>query len=196
MKNAVLFGGTFNPFHIGHFEITAALCERSEIDNVFIMPDRIPPHKSALQLAPDEDRIEMCRIASGNFEKAQVLTVEFEREGKSYTFDTVCELEKRYPDISFAMACGGDMLATLDNWYRGEELIHKIGFYAFKRVGEQGFEAHVSRLRKMGANITVIDKNITAVSSTELRQTLSNGQKTELIPTDIYNFVIKRKLYR
>ena len=196
MGVTVFFGGTFNPLHIGHYEIVTALCEREEIDKVYIMPDRIPPHKSDAFLAPDEDRIEMCRLAAKAHEKAEVLTVEFEREGKSYTFDTVCELERRYPDTRFCMACGGDMVATLDRWYRGEELIRKIPFYGFKRAGEADFDAHVQRLREKGAQITVLDKEITEVSSTALRELLANGGTTKLLPPEIYEYIIKRGLYK
>lgn len=191
----MLFGGTFNPFHIGHFEILSALCERNEIDKVYIMPDKIPPHKSCVYLAPDSDRVKMCELAAESFDKAEVLTVELEREGKSYTFDTVSELKKRFPATEFALCCGGDMIATLDTWYRGPELIRLLPVYAFCRSGDTDFAGSVERLRKMGADIAVINKEITAVSSTELRKKICSGCVSGLLPKKIEEYIKGRGLY-
>lgn len=191
----VFFGGTFNPFHIGHYEMVAALNALPEAERVYIMPDRIPPHKSSDFLAPDADRIEMCRLVADEFDKTEVLLIEFEREGKSYTFDTVTELKNRYPDTRFFMACGGDMIALLDKWYRWDELVKQIGFYAFRRKGEQGFDEAVERLRSYGAEIRVIDTPITEVSSTAIRAAIKNGEKNKLLPKAVYDYIQTRKLY-
>ena len=72
----------------------------------------------------------------------------------------------------------------------------KIPFYGFKRAGEADFDAHVQRLREKGAQITVLDKEITEVSSTALRELLANGGTTELLPPEIYEYIIKRGLYK
>lgn len=191
----IIFGGTFNPFHIGHYEMAAALNSLPQAQKVYIMPDKIPPHKTSDFLADDADRIEMCRLVANEFDKTDVLLIEFEREGKSYTFDTVTELKKRYPDTQFFMACGGDMIASLDKWYRWDELIKEIGFYAFRRRGEQGFDDAVERLRSLGAEIRVIDTPITEVSSTAVRAAIKNGEKTELLPKAVYDYIQTRKLY-
>lgn len=195
MKTTVLFGGTFNPFHIGHYEMLSALCRRPEIERVLVIPDRIPPHKHCDYLAPDADRVKMCELAAEDFEKASVSKIELERAGKSYTIDTVSELMQAYPDVGFALACGGDMLATLDTWHRGKELIRMLPFYAFHRSDDKEFNGSVERLKKMGARITVIDKKITAVSSTELRRIIKSGEKPETIPEKIWDYIKGRGLY-
>ena len=195
MSVTVFLGGTFNPFHICHNQMAAALNALPEIDKVYIMPDKIPPHKECVFLAPDCDRIEMCRLAAADFKKAEVLLIEFERDGKSYTFDTVTQLKKRFPDTRFFMACGGDMIASLNRWYRWEELIKEIGFYAFRREGEKGFDEAVDKLREKGAEIRVINTPIAQVSSTEIRQKLRNGENTELLPKNIQEYINKKELY-
>lgn len=195
MAHYVLFGGTFNPFHIGHYEMLSVLNGLPDADGVFLMPDRIPPHKDSSALAPDEDRIAMCRLAAEDFDRTRLCLIEFERAGKSYTFDTVQELKKRFPGDRFSMACGGDMIASLDQWYRWRELIGEIGFYAFRRVGASDFDRKVERFRKEGAAITVLRNPVTKVSSTELRALLKQGKKTDLLPEKIGKYIEERNLY-
>ena len=94
MGFTALFGGTFNPFHNGHYEMLKALQNDSNIDEIWLMPDRIPPHKDCDYLPSDSDRISMCELVAKEFSKASVSTVEFEREGRSYSYDTVVEIHK------------------------------------------------------------------------------------------------------
>lgn len=191
MSVVALFGGTFNPFHIGHYEMLSALCRAPFTEKVLVMPDSIPPHKVCDYMASDEDRIEMCRIACEDFDKAELCLVEFEREGKSYTVDTVKRLKSDNPDKSFAVVCGGDMIATLDTWDRWQELFSLTSFIAFRREGIEGFEESICKMRRLGADITVIDADITEISSSELRQNMSYG----LLPDKIAEFVKKRGVY-
>ena len=195
MGLTALFGGTFNPFHIGHYEMLALLCRRDEIDEVWIMPDRIPPHKTCDYLAPETDRLRMCELAAADFEKAKVSDFEFQRDGRSYTFDTIRLLKERYPEKHFAICCGGDMIATLESWYRGPELIREAPFYAFCRAGEPGFIEAVAKLRSHGADITAVGGDITEVSSTKLRSMLKNGSAGGLIPEKIEKYIRNRGLY-
>lgn len=191
MSVIALFGGTFNPFHIGHYEILCSLCEKEWIDNVFIMPDNLPPHKNCDFLASDEDRINMCKLASEDFRKSQVCLIEFEREGKSYSIDTVISLKKRYPDDEFYFVCGADMISTLDKWNSWSRLINEVNFIAFSREGYDQFEFHVDRMRNLGAKITVMTEKITEISSSELRKNLSK----DMIPKKIYQYLVSRKIY-
>ena len=133
MGLTAIFGGTFNPFHIGHYAMLKALQNDSTIDEIWIMPDKIPPHKVCDFLANDNDRIEMCKIVAKDFSKASLCLVEFEREGKSYSYDTVIYLKEKYPQKDFVFVVGGDMLISFETWYRAEELMKLIPFIAFKR---------------------------------------------------------------
>ena len=196
MALTAIFGGTFNPFHIGHFEMLKALNSYQPIDEIYVMPDKIPPHKVCDFLADDSDRIEMCRIAVSDFNKAKLCLLEFERDGKSYTFDTVCALEEKYPDKSFAFVCGGDMITSLHTWYRADELIQKIGFIAFRRQGESDdFQKAVDTLREKGADITVLPDSITEISSSELRVNINSDTAKKLIPEKIYNYIKEKGIY-
>ena len=193
MGLTAIFGGTFNPFHIGHYEMLKALQNDENIDEIWIMPDKIPPHKVCDFLASDLDRIEMCRIVAGEFSKANLCLVEFERNGKSYTYDTVVNLKKDYPQKDFVFVCGGDMLVFFDKWYRYEELMKLIPFIVFKRTDtdKDEFSLSVDKFSKMGMDITVKNEIILNVSSTEFR---TSNLKT-LLPEKIYDYIQERGLY-
>lgn len=191
MSVRVIFGGTFNPLHIGHYRMLEALCKEDWIDKVLLMPDNVPPHKVCDFLASDEDRIEMCRLACEDFNKAELCLIEFEREGKSYTVDTVMLLKERYPDDRLFIACGGDMVATLNTWYKAETLFELTSFVAFRRGGIADFDKNVELQRGRGAKIRVIDADIPEISSSELRLNMSR----EMLPEKIADYILKNGVY-
>lgn len=193
MSKTAVFGGTFNPFHIGHYEMLKALEEDVGIGKILVVPDKIPPHKSTDFLADDGVRIEMCRLAAEDFTKSEVCLVEFKREGKSYTIDTVAELKKEYNNLTFVM--GGDMLVYFDRWYRFEDLIKEMEFYVFRRSDTDvaSFSAALEKLKKMGMRVFVSEKIIPAVSSTEIRQSFEDS--ISLLPPKIYKFLSEKEIY-
>lgn len=195
MVYTAIFGGTFNPPHIGHYEMLSALEKSPRIDEIWLMPDKIPPHKVCDFLACDKDRIEMCRIVAEDFKKARLCLAEFEREGKSYTFDTVTEFRNKYPDKKFTFVCGGDMLISFDKWYRYEELMKLLPFTVFRRTDTDNaeFDLKAAELSAMGMGITVMSEIITAVSSSYIRNNFEKSR--DLLPEKIYNYILDRGIY-
>ena len=195
MGYTAIFGGTFNPLHIGHYEMLSALEKDNRIEEIWLMPDRIPPHKVCDFLAEDRDRIEMCRIVAEDFKKARLCIAEFERQGKSYTYDTVTEFRKKYPEKSFTFVCGGDMLISFDKWYRYEELMKLIPFTVFRRTDTDNaeFDRMAQKLSSQGMEITVMDEVITAVSSSYIRNNFEKSR--DLLPEKIYNYILDRGIY-
>ena len=195
MAFTAIFGGTFNPLHIGHYEMLRALENDSSIEKIFLMPDRIPPHKICDFLAEDSIRIEMCRLAAEDFSKAELCLIEFEREGKSYSYDTVLTLKEKYPDENFIFVCGGDMLVTFDRWYKYEELMKEIPFIAFRRsdVDDNLFDNAAKLLSDKGMRLTVKDEVIPCVSSTEIRNDFKAAKKP--LPQKIFRFLVERGVY-
>lgn len=195
MGFTAIFGGTFNPFHIGHYEMLSSLQNDDKISKILLMPDKIPPHKVCDFMADDDTRIEMCKIIAEDFSKATVCLIEFERSGKSYTYDTVKLLKEKYPDEEFIFVCGGDMLVYFPKWYKYEELMKMIPFMAFRRsdTDNNTFDESVELFRKMGMNIIVNEKIISAVSSTEIRNDFHKNK--DLLPVKIYQFLLGRGVY-
>ena len=193
MGFTALFGGTFNPFHNGHYEMLKALQNDSSIDEIWLMPDRIPPHKDCEYLPGDDDRISMCKLVAKEFSKARVSTVEFEREGRSYSYDTVLELKKKHKEKNFIFVCGGDMFVYFPKWYRYLDLMKLIPFYVFSRVGtaDSEFDACVKEFEALGMEIILNATPIPNISSTEFR----NTKDSSLLPEIIYSYIAKRGLY-
>ena len=193
MSFTAIFGGTFNPFHNGHYEMLKALNACDKVSKIFIMPDKIPPHKSADELASDIDRLNMCKLVAEDFNKAEVYDIEFKREGKSYTYDTVKLLQELYPNDKLAFVCGGDMLVYFDKWYKANELMKMLPFFVFSRTStnSQEFSDCVSRFRDMGMEIFLMDDEIPNISSTDFR----NGLSGSILPEKIYNYIKERGLY-
>ena len=195
MTYTAIFGGTFNPFHIGHYGVLAALQKANFVEEVLLTPDRIPPHKTCDFLASDEDRIEMCRIAAADFSKAQLCLAEFERAEKSYSYITVRRLTERCPDVRFALVFGADMLVTLDQWKNYRELIETVTFIVFRRAGTDNalFNERVAHFEKMGAKIIVMGEELANISSGEIRKNFE--ELRHLLPEKIASYLAGRGIY-
>lgn len=191
MANIAIFGGTFNPFHIGHYEMLSSICNLEHIDKVLVMPDKIPPHKDFDNVVDDIHRQNMCALVCDDFSKAELCLIEFEREGKSYTVDTIKLLKENHPQDNFFVAIGGDMLSTLDTWYNWKELITLTSFIAFKREGLDDFDSAFKRIKHCGADIIVIENKITNISSTKLRKRIDKS----LLPKKVYDYIIEKGIY-
>ena len=192
MMLSAIFGGTFNPFHIGHYEILKSLNDDPDIEKILLMPDRIPPHKTPQFVIDDDTRIEMCRIVASEFKKCELCLIEFEREGKSYTYDTVKLLQESNKDTEFAFVCGGDMFVYFDKWYKYKELMKMLPFIVYKRTVTDDNEFNLCLKRFTGEGMSVIIKNdlIPTVSSTMLRE--NKMKNRELFPPKVYKFLTER----
>ncbi len=193
MGFTAIFGGTFNPIHKGHYEMLEALQNDKSITEIWIMPDKIPPHKECDYMASDSDRIDMCELVAKDFSKAKVCLVEFEREGKSYTYDTVVELKEKFPQKDFIFVCGGDMFLYFPKWYRYEDLMKLLPFYIFSRATDDkdAFETGVKEFSKMGMRLVFNGTKISNISSTQFRDT----KLAELLPQRVYKFIKERGIY-
>lgn len=191
MSRIAIFGGTFNPLHIGHYQIISELSNNDFIDKVIVIPTMIPPHKVCSEMASAQDRLMMCRLACEDFKKVVVSDIEIKRQGKSYSIDTVRELKKLYPYDKFYLTVGGDMLSSLDKWHKWQELIKEVSFIAFERKGTDSAEKSAQRMREYGADINIIKADIADISSTELRFKINR----ELLPEKVYMYIKERKLY-
>ena len=118
-----IFGGTFNPPHMGHIRLVTAIADKLQLDRVLIIPASVPPHKHVLNLARSRDRFEMCRLSFEGDRRFSVSDTELRRVGKSYTYDTLCEIKREYPDAELFLIVGSDMLATFDEWYRYHDIL-------------------------------------------------------------------------
>ena len=157
MKHLAVFGGTFNPFHNGHFQILSAVLRSGIADKILLIPSKIPPHKEVGFLADEKHRLDMCRIIAEEFENVSVSDIELMRNGKSYTIDTLRELIQMYPDYKPALVVGGDMIASFCEWKNYEQIIKIADIIVFSREGvnEADVNSSISALADKGANIFI-----------------------------------------
>ena len=198
MSCIALFGGTFNPIHNGHIQIINETSKLKFIDKVLVIPDNLPPHKDVGIFADNHHRVNMCRLAIKGIDKVQIDESELLRGGKSYTYDTLRSFKQKYPNDKLYFVCGGDMLVTLHQWYKAEDLFKLCSFIAFGRNGTDSnlFFESVEALKKAGADIIYVDTEITAVSSTELRHQIINGKlDSTYLPQSIVDYIIDNKVY-
>jgi nicotinate-nucleotide adenylyltransferase len=184
-----ILGGTFDPPHIGHLMIAKQVLEQCSLDSIWFMPSSEPPHKTDSTITRGEHRIEMVRRSIANEEQFDLCLVEFERNGLSYTVDTVKELEKMYPAIKFHFIIGGDMVDSLHTWGRVEELLEAIPFIAVRRPGSK-FESPFYKKLKI-VDIPMID-----LSSTWIREQIRHGKNTDYyIQSEVREYIEVNSLY-
>ena len=130
-----VLGGSFDPIHNGHLMIANYIIEHKIADEVLLVPARVSPFKEGGATASPEDRIEMVKLAIEGCKGLSYSDMELTREGKSYTFDTMMTLKQIYPDVNLKFIIGMDNLASLNGWYKVQELLQRFDFIIYPRPG-------------------------------------------------------------
>ncbi len=198
MENIAVFGGTFNPIHIGHIEMLEAINSQDFIDKVIIMPSKIPPHKEVDFLAEDKHRKAMCEIMASGYDKALVSDLELTREGKSFTIDTLSSLKGIYPDAKIYLTIGADMLLSFHTWKDYEKILDKASLICFNRgkSDETTILNAISNLESKGAEIISLPNEITDISSTIIRENIDKRDLLErYVPKAILDYIFKNSVF-
>lgn len=200
-----IYGGTFNPPHLGHVTAARAVFELLKLDRLLVIPAGLPPHKDLPDHSPTAaQRLEMTRLAAeqmGLDGKVEVLDMELSRAGKSYTSDTLAQLKERYPDDELWLLMGTDMFLTLQAWHAPEKILSLAGIAAFGRTEadtEELFSVQRDYLYKtypQARIFTLTIPGVIDVSSTELRQKLTEGMGGALLPPAVYGYILRQGLY-
>ena len=132
MKKIAILGGTFNPPHLGHLIIASEVQAQLNFDEIWFMPNQEPPHKESTIGVNSAQRLEMVRRAIADNPLFKIQTIELERTGRSYTFDTMKLLTEKY-DHDFYFIIGADMIEYLPKWYKIEELVKLVTFVGVNR---------------------------------------------------------------
>lgn len=197
-----VYGGTFNPIHLGHLHILREFIRRLALEKVLLIPTGTPPHKNAPLLADAEDRLAMCRLAAREIKEApvEVSEIEFWRKGKSYTADTLEALHALYPQDELYLLMGEDMFLTVDQWYCPETIFSLAAVCASPRSA-QGFARLAEKKQeleeKFGANCFVENIPYFPASSTEIRRLIKQGEAlSQLVPRSVEEYIYKHGLYK
>jgi nicotinate-nucleotide adenylyltransferase len=185
-----LFGGTFDPVHIGHLLMARAAMEQMGLDKVIFIPSCVPPHKKAPTLFSADDRIGMIRAAVCNIPEFDVSDFEISKGGKSYSVDTVRHFRALCPAkdrIYFIV--GGDAIKGLDTW-RDITVLKRL--CSFVSVNRPGYPRGEAKLKYHAVTMNGIE-----MSSTEIRKRILAGKSIQfLVPDSVLEYIRRRHLYR
>jgi nicotinate (nicotinamide) nucleotide adenylyltransferase len=186
-KQVGILGGTFNPVHLAHL-ITADQVGRSlGLEKVYLMPSNQPPHVDEKKTLPAQHRVAMLELAVEDNPLLAVETIELEREGKSYTYETIKLLKERHPDTDYFFIIGGDMVEYLPKWYKIDELMELVNFVAVKRPGY---------IQESPYPIIWIDTPLLEISSTNLRKKIAQGCSVNyFLPANVIHYIQEKGLY-
>jgi nicotinate-nucleotide adenylyltransferase len=186
-------GGTFDPIHHGHLVAASEVADRFALDEVIFVPTGQPWQKGDVEVSPAEDRYLMTVIATASNPRFHVSRVDIEREGPTYTVDTLRDLRKVYGDAAeMYFITGADALEKILSWKDADqvfELAHFIG------VTRPGFELSDAHLPAKAA--TLVEVPAMAISSTDCRERVASGKPVwYLVPDGVVQYIAKRHLYR
>ena len=199
-----VYGGTFNPPHLGHFTAAKAAAEALGLDRLILVPAAVPPHKELPRETPDpSDRLAMTELTADAMLQPGLVSVsrtELQRKGKSYTSDTLTELRAQYPDGELWLLVGTDMYLTLHKWHDPETILKTAGICAFGRAREDTEAVFLPQRdylsRTYGAETRLLTlPDPVEISSTELRGLLAAGGGREYLLPAVYGYILRHGLY-
>ena len=195
MERFGIYGGTFNPIHNGHLHLIRAASAQLSFDRLLVVPANIPPHKAAVDLASNRDRLEMARLATAGMPGVWVSDIELRARGKSYTVLTLERLRALFPECSFTLLMGADMLESFDRWHRWQDILKLADIAAFAR--NEGEEALLERKAALIGRARVVRVEPLPLSSTLVREKVRRGEDISgLVPEPVAAYIYEKGLYR
>ena len=193
-----LYGGTFDPIHVGHLIVLENVLNFMELDKIIILPSSNPPHKVNKQKTDKEIRIEMVRIATADNPRVEVSTFEAEDDEVIYTHQTLSHYKETYPDDEFYYIMGEDSFMTIDTWKNYKKILNDrlIVFTRYNTDPDSDLVKKVEEIKKDNKMIYLINNLNINISSTLIRGLVKEGKSIKYLVTDpVYDFIKKEGLY-
>lgn len=212
-----VMGGTFNPIHYGHLAAAEEIRDRLRLDRVLFIPSNLPPHKQEEEMPAPEHRLEMVRQAVLPNPRFDVSDMEIRRGGRSYTIDTVIDLQQTYQGVDMYFITGLDSFLDIQTWREWKRLLSLCWFvvlsrpgYRFSDLGRLGFMHGSERellsldrgvinhmdIRREGIAVCLDRIPLYDISSTDIRRRIREGRTVKyLLPDQVETYIIEHKLY-
>lgn len=217
-----IFGGSFDPIHNGHVNLAKYVLDHTDLDEVWLMVSPRNPLKDHGPIATDQQRLEMARLAVEGIPDIRVSDFEFHLPIPSYTYKTLTELKKNYPQNDFRLIIGGDNWADFDRWRNPQEILTEFGLIVYPRpsdslqssspdsrhatrVTHHAFNSSLLTLDSLKKNVVFLqDAPQMPISSTEIRALLSNPnshkasrpmQILSILPQSVISYIHSHHLY-
>lgn len=198
MRIAV-YGGSFNPPHLGHLEAARTVYEKLHPDIFYIIPASDPPHKQLEQGSPDaQARFDMCILAFRELPGIAVSDMEMRREGKSYSVDTLALLHQRHPEAELMLVIGTDMFLSFRSWYKYQSILRLCTLTVLSREedDEESTNEFKAELESSnGAHIVVLPHDTLPMSSSDIRGRLRLGLGADMLTDGVYSYIVKHRCY-
>lgn len=199
MDRIGIFGGSFNPLHVGHIRAAVRCAEQLELSRVLLIPARQTPGKELPEDAPTpEQRLAMTRLAAEESPLLAVSDLEISRPGKSYTWQTIRQLRERYPREELVLLVGTDMLCSMPEWRDADQILREASVAVLPRGGKQEGQRiaeGTDNLRRMGGRVRTVDCDPSEISSTQLRRLLAFRCASEFLSPAVEGYIRENGLY-
>lgn len=185
----VIYGGSFDPVHIGHLSLATEVCNADLADEVWFMVSPQNPHKQQAQLSDENMRLEMVRLAIAEESRLKASDFEFNLPRPSYTINTLSALEESYPDREFILLVGADNWEKFDRWYKHEEILERYRIIVYPRDNDT--KPNVPQ------GVTWLSAKLYDVSSTQIRNIVKSGKSiTDLVTPAVEEYITNKNLYK
>lgn len=185
-------GGTFDPIHHGHLVAASEVADRFGLDEVVFVPTGQPWQKGSRTVSPAEERYLMTVVATASNPRFSVSRVDLDRDGPTYTVDTLRDLRVAEPDAALFFITGADALGAILSWHKLDELFDLAHFVGVTRPGYELEDDHLPE----GA-VTLVEVPAMTISSTDCRRRVAEGRPVwYLVPDGVVQYIAKRRLYR
>ena len=199
MERIGIYGGTFNPPHIGHIRAAMDAVRTLGLTKLYVIPDRIAPHKEIPEGSPSpQQRLDMIRIALKGQPNVEVSDIELRREGKSYTYETVEQLRALHPDAELILLMGTDMFLSFHEWRCPEKILSEASlgvFYRGDRGEKAAIDARKAEMEATGYKIYLVCNDVVDISSTDLRRMLVFRCAEPFLPEGVGAYIRENDLY-
>ncbi len=199
-KKIGIMGGTFNPIHIGHLILGQTALEQFQLDKVLFMPTKNPPHKRYDHIVDDAIRAEMVLIAIKDNPHFELSTFEMDREGITYTADTLIQLTNQNPDEEYYFIVGADSLFYIDRWKEPATIFELSKFLAAVR-GQTTNKDMLNKIAELNetfhASVELLNSPNIDISSSVIRERVKNGMEIQYyVMPDVARYIQINNLYR
>jgi nicotinate-nucleotide adenylyltransferase len=194
-----IMGGTFNPVHLGHLIAAELVREQIKLDKIIFIPTGNPPHKSSKTILDSEHRVNMLKIATAENSYFSTSEIEVEREGKTYTYDTLKELHDNYHGDEFYFIIGFDTLKELGTWKNINEICKLCKFIVVNRNNDKNeMQQEALKVKQLfEAEIIIADIPNIELSSTEIRKRICEQNSIRYMVTDeVHAYISENQLYK
>ncbi|MCI9657150.1 MAG: nicotinate (nicotinamide) nucleotide adenylyltransferase [Lachnospiraceae bacterium] len=195
-----LMGGTFDPVHNAHLALARQAYEQFSLDEIWMLPNGNPPHKKNTRQADMECRMEMLRLAIQDIPYLKLCDMEQSGQDYHYTYETLGQLRKQYPDTGFYFIMGADSLFEFDNWKEPGIISRECILLAAVRDHRRKEEirTRIEELKKRyGARIYMLDTPNMDIASEDIRRELAgHGEISHMVPSAVADYIVRHHLYR